>query len=150
MILLPLLITTLLNLERIIWELCSDEYHKIIISDNLTVLLSLFTYFDFGSALSNYIASFCMYSFFFVTLVILSQRYCLFCIHLHDEKNSFWTVDRLVFNMIYQLVWNFYFCSSLSKGLFNGKKCFFFINETFYLNTLGIGKTISWINLFNG
>ena len=64
LVLLPFLIAPLLNWAHTIWESFNDEYHKLIISNNL-IILSLFTYFHFESVFIKLysLAFICTYSF---------------------------------------------------------------------------------------
>ena len=74
---LSLLIAPSLNwvhITYIICKSCSDEFHETMISVNVTILFSLFTYFDFESVSSHYIASCYIYPIFFITLSYLKFK----------------------------------------------------------------------------
>ena len=53
--------------------------HKITISDNLPILLSLFAYFDFDPVLSHYIATY--YTHWFFVILTLKCFYALICLN---------------------------------------------------------------------
>ena len=70
----------------------SDKYHEIIIWDNVTILSSLFTYFDFDLWPN---LNFNVYSAFICMINILSEM----------KKLFLEIMNRLVHNMIHRLVW---------------------------------------------
>ena len=93
---LSLLIAPSLNwvhITYIICKSCSDEFHETMISVNVTILFSLFTYFDFESVSSHYIASCYIYPFFLLPYLTSNLKFILH------------SLAWLIFDIIHQLVW---------------------------------------------
>ena len=56
-----------------IWKLWSNTYHKIVFLDNVTMLLSLLTHFNFSSVFSYYLATYDTHYFFpFINFLVFS------------------------------------------------------------------------------